>query len=150
MSINTVKFGSDESHLLQADVLEEGPFGSSLELKRNGKTVTIQTRLGGPFAPRNIAFAANIVSVYDVSLNAIRRAVEEFESIAGRFEIISRRPLVIVDYAHTINALSILLPYVRAHTSGKLIHVFGGVGGNIEANFGHDLNRQRMHVPRWL
>lgn len=127
-AIRTVAF-NDGAHPLRMTLREENPFRSVITVSHGNEEVTVRGKLGGPFAPRNIAFAATIASVYDVPLHAIRTAVESFERIPGRFEIISRKPLILVDYAHTINALDILLPYVRSHTPGKLIHVFGAAGG---------------------
>jgi len=45
--------------------------------------------------------------------------------VAGRLEIISTRPTVLRDYAHTPDALERTLKTARAFTPGKLIVVFG-------------------------
>lgn len=127
--VHTVELGRTNTDQLGAVVMEETPFSTTLLLKRGDEQITIRTKLGGPFAPRNVLFAAIVASLYDVQLTAIRDAIEKMECLPGRFEIMSQRPLIIVDYAHTLNALTILLPYVRAHTSGKLVHVFGAAGG---------------------
>lgn len=114
---------------LQSNIVSEGVDGLSLEIKYQNKKVLIKTKLTGPFIAHNISFASRIATVYGVSLDAIKDAVEPFEVIPGRFEIINKQPLVIVDYAHTINALEVLLPYVRKYTKGKIVHIFGAAGG---------------------
>lgn len=114
---------------LQCRIINESTSGISLEIQRHHKKVLIETTLTGPFVARNISFASRIATVCGVSLDDIQKAVESFEVIPGRFEIINKQPLIVVDYAHTINALEILLPYVRKYTKGKLIHVFGAAGG---------------------
>ncbi len=114
---------------LRTRIMSESLDEISLEMEYQNKIVLIKTKLVGPFIARNISFASRIATVYGVSLGSIKKAVESFEIIPGRFEIISKKPLVIVDYAHTINALEIILPYVRKHTKGKLVHVFGAAGG---------------------
>ncbi len=114
---------------LQCRVISESIDGISLEIQYQEKIVAIQTTLAGPFILHNISFAARMATVCGVSLEAIKKAVETFEIIPGRFEIVNRQPLVIVDYAHTMNALEILLPYVRKNTQGKLVHIFGAAGG---------------------
>jgi UDP-N-acetylmuramoyl-L-alanyl-D-glutamate--2,6-diaminopimelate ligase len=48
--------------------------------------------------------------------------------VAGRLEIISMRPTVVRDYAHTPDALQRSLKTARTFTSGKLIVVFGAGG----------------------
>jgi len=114
---------------LQARILESSLLGSLVELRRGSEHVRIESRLGGPFAPKNIIFAAHMASHCGVPLYAMKQAVEAITIIPGRFEIISQNPLIIVDYAHTIHALETLLPYVRSVTKGRLIHVFGAAGG---------------------
>ncbi len=114
---------------LQTHVTNEDTNGISLELSYQGKTAHIQTKLAGPFIAHNICFSARIAIVCGVSLETIQKTIQSIEKIPGRFEIITKQPLVIIDYAHTINALEILLPYVRKHTKGKLVHVFGAAGG---------------------
>jgi UDP-N-acetylmuramoyl-L-alanyl-D-glutamate--2,6-diaminopimelate ligase len=119
----------DTSQAVDVTLQEENPLGSVLTVTSGSEKVQIRSKLGGPFAPRNITFAIRIAALYSVSLEAIREAVESFERIPGRFEIISQEPLIIVDYAHTVHALKTLLPYVRSHTKRKLVHVFGAAGG---------------------
>jgi UDP-N-acetylmuramoyl-L-alanyl-D-glutamate--2,6-diaminopimelate ligase len=128
--ITITTIGIDRQDIdLHCHVVRESIDGISLEMKYQNKIVCIKTKLAGPFIAHNISFASRIATVCGVSLDAIRKAIELFEVIPGRFEIINKLPLVIVDYAHTINALEILLPYVRKHTKGKLVHVFGAAGG---------------------
>lgn len=114
---------------LQSHLVSEDISGISLQIKYQNKIILIKTKLAGPFVAHNISFASRIATIYGVSLDSIKRAVELFEVIPGRFEIINKHPLVIVDYAHTINALKIILPFVQKSTKGKLIHVFGAAGG---------------------
>ena len=55
------------------------------------------------------------------------KAVESISGIPGRFEVISKEPLVIVDYAHTPNGLENVLKTAKDIVSdnGRLICVFG-------------------------
>jgi len=69
-----------------------------------------------------------------IDLNICIEALESTPSVAGRFEVVSRKPLVIVDYAHTPDGLENVL---KAATKivphdGKLICVFG-CGGDRDA-----------------
>ncbi len=127
--IETATLLRSDRALIEAKVVENSPQRSVVELSLEGNSVSINAHLGGPFAASNIVFAATIASVCGVPLRAIKTSVESFERIPGRFEILSERPLVVVDYAHTISALENLLPYVREHTTGTLVHVFGAAGG---------------------
>jgi UDP-N-acetylmuramoyl-L-alanyl-D-glutamate--2,6-diaminopimelate ligase len=56
---------------------------------------------------------------------AIAARLSSVPQVAGRLEIISTRPTVLRDYAHTPDALERTLKIARAFTAGKLIVVFG-------------------------
>ena len=56
---------------------------------------------------------------------AIAGRLASVPQVAGRLEIISTRPTVLRDYAHTPDALERTLKTARAFTAGKLIVVFG-------------------------
>ena len=56
---------------------------------------------------------------------AIAARLRTVPQVAGRLEIISTRPTVLRDYAHTPDALERSLRTARAFTRGKLIVVFG-------------------------
>jgi len=59
---------------------------------------------------------------------AIREGLERFPGVTGRFEIVSREPLVAVDYAHTPDALARTLALARRladEVGGRVWCVFG-------------------------
>lgn len=63
-------------------------------------------------------------------------ALESVDAPAGRFQVVNERPYVVVDYAHTPDALARTLAIARAlcrGTNGKLAVVFGA-GGNRDKN----------------
>ncbi|MCX7120352.1 MAG: UDP-N-acetylmuramoyl-L-alanyl-D-glutamate--2,6-diaminopimelate ligase [Gammaproteobacteria bacterium] len=47
------------------------------------------------------------------------------QTVPGRMELVKSNPFIVVDYAHTPDALEKVLESVRTHCSGKLICVFG-------------------------
>jgi UDP-N-acetylmuramoyl-L-alanyl-D-glutamate--2,6-diaminopimelate ligase len=58
----------------------------------------------------------------------IAQRLSSVPQVAGRLEIISTKPTVLRDYAHTPDALERSLHTARAFTRGKLIVVFGAGG----------------------
>ena len=60
---------------------------------------------------------------YDVSIDTLNKV----QNVAGRFEIVHKTPLVIVDYAHTPDGLENVLKAAREITpeGSKLICLFG-------------------------
>jgi UDP-N-acetylmuramoyl-L-alanyl-D-glutamate--2,6-diaminopimelate ligase len=75
----------------------------------------------------NAAAAAVCGLELGYSADAVRRGIEMLERVPGRMEGISspRGFHVVVDYAHTPDALENVLATVREFTKGKVIAVFG-------------------------
>jgi UDP-N-acetylmuramoyl-L-alanyl-D-glutamate--2,6-diaminopimelate ligase len=110
-----------------------GPIASTLaglqfEIRTPRGTVHAASRLIGRPNVYNILAAVTTSMALDVPFNAIERAIANVDSIPGRFQVVSDAAdevQVIVDYAHTDDALRNLLETARSLTSGRLITVFG-------------------------
>jgi UDP-N-acetylmuramoyl-L-alanyl-D-glutamate--2,6-diaminopimelate ligase len=81
----------------------------------------------GRFNVLNAAAAAAWAWSRDIPADAVVAGLEGLASVPGRFERIGgpRGPSVIVDYAHTPDALERVLEEARALASGRLVAVFG-------------------------
>ena len=75
----------------------------------------------------NIGAAIGVAIALGVPRDAIARGIEQLHNVPGRFEPVSAgQPFrVIVDYAHTDDALEKVLQSAREITTGRLILVFG-------------------------
>ena len=76
----------------------------------------------------NILAAVSTATALDLPFDAIERGVQALPGVPGRFEIVSAaadEPTVVVDYAHTDDALRNLLETARPLAKGRLITVFG-------------------------
>lgn len=73
------------------------------------------------------ALAASLTA--GVSAAEATDAIATFEPPSGRFEVVGHRPYVVVDFAHTPDALARTLATARSLSKGKLTVVFGA-GGN--------------------
>jgi UDP-N-acetylmuramoyl-L-alanyl-D-glutamate--2,6-diaminopimelate ligase len=87
----------------------------------------LQLRVLGAFQIDNALAAALAAAAAGYGAAAIRRGLAEFGGVPGRFEVCSREPLVLVDFAHTPDALSRVLDSARALVKygGRLACVFG-------------------------
>lgn len=80
------------------------------------------------FMVLNALVAAELALVLGMEVTEVAHQIEKLESVPGRFEIIKKNlgPTVIVDYAHTPEALEATLRSARnLKEKGKLIVVFG-------------------------
>ena len=91
--------------------------------------IEFQSRLLGRFNLMNIMAAASSALVNGVSAERIGSALASFQPVRGRATIAHAGDfLVVVDYAHTDDALENLLRAFREITRGRLILVFGAGG----------------------
>lgn len=110
------------------------------DLKADGSDVTLQidktkkvkfhTALPGKFNVYNATAAAMVGYVLELDAKEISKGLASLKNVPGRLERISegQRFEVIVDYAHTPDALENLLDTLRHLTKGKLWVVFGATG----------------------
>ncbi|MEK9143049.1 MAG: UDP-N-acetylmuramoyl-L-alanyl-D-glutamate--2,6-diaminopimelate ligase [Patescibacteria group bacterium] len=90
------------------------------------KTHPFTTKLIGQFNRYNCLAAIAATNSMDVPLRVIQKALSTFGGVIGRMEVVSEKPFrVIVDFAHTPNAIEQVLKTLRSMTKSHLIHVFG-------------------------
>ena len=92
---------------------------------------TVELQMVGEFNVANAVMAAEIAVALGHSPNTVAEALATTPGVPGRFEVIDQgQPFsVIVDYAHTHDALATVLEAARTVTENSLIVVFGA-GGN--------------------
>ena len=114
-----------------ADVVAENyklsETGSSFTLKTPSGSCKIQTSLLGRHNIYNLISAASAALINGISLNDIAQGLRSIDQIPGRFEKVpcDKGFSVVVDYAHTDDALRSVLRAAQAFTSGRIITVFG-------------------------
>lgn len=103
-----------------ASTAELGPIPSQLQL-----------RVVPRFQAGNIAAALLACVALGVPAGVATQAIAACEAPRGRFEIIDSaadRPTIVIDYAHTPEALTAVLADARALTQGRIVLVFGAGG----------------------
>jgi UDP-N-acetylmuramoyl-L-alanyl-D-glutamate--2,6-diaminopimelate ligase len=92
-------------------------------------TISVGARLVGQPNLYNILAATATAVALDIPNDAIARGIENLQGVPGRFEVVSRGDqddvTVVVDYAHTDDALRNLLETARPLASQRIITVFG-------------------------
>lgn len=85
------------------------------------------SRLMGAFNVSNLLLAFATLLALDYPLADLVRTVPQLQPVCGRMEVFSApgKPTVVVDYAHTPDALEKALEAARLHCKGKLWCVFG-------------------------
>ena len=86
----------------------------------------INLNLLGEFNIYNALAAITVAKAYGVKPEIYKKALEKAKGIPGRMEIVSREPLVIVDYAHTPDQLESVY---KSFEKAPLVCVLGSCGG---------------------
>ena len=94
---------------------------------RKSQELEMKLPLLGEYNLHNALAAIGVGISQGVELEAIKAGLESVDSIPGRFEPVDcgQDYTVVVDYAHTPDALERVLKAARILTSGRLITVFG-------------------------
>ncbi len=106
----------------KAKVLSSGTEGMLVSLN----DVQFYTRLVGRFNVYNLTAVYGVVEqLLDVDQMELFESLSAITPPKGRMELVHQQPCVIVDYAHTPDALDNVLKSVRADYKGKTIVVVG-------------------------
>lgn len=99
----------------------------SCHLHFGGEEIAVKSALGGSYNASNLLSAVAGMLALGYPLAQLKDAVAKVRPVPGRFEAVpnNRGISVLVDYAHTPDALEKLLDAVRPLTKGKIITVFG-------------------------
>ena len=116
----------------QADITS-GPLSFSLDgltfdVRTPRGTVHVKSKLVGRPHVYNILAAVSTATALGLPFDAIERGLRALDGVPGRFEVVSGpkdEVVVVVDYAHTDDALRNLLETARPLARGRLITVFG-------------------------
>jgi UDP-N-acetylmuramoyl-L-alanyl-D-glutamate--2,6-diaminopimelate ligase len=109
--------------------------GLGLQLSGDFGKALLSSSLWGRFNAENLVLAVGILLALDIELGDAVSALGECVAPPGRMELIrsgESLPTVVVDFAHTPDALSKALGTVRDHCSGKVWCVFGCGGDRDE------------------
>jgi UDP-N-acetylmuramoyl-L-alanyl-D-glutamate--2,6-diaminopimelate ligase len=127
LAIETVTFGASPAADLSIVEIQATLAGIRMRFRDGSSTREIRSPLLGRYNALNLLAAFAAVRALGFSAEDILGALPSVEGAPGRFERVALdRPFgVIVDYAHTDDALRKLLEAVRPLTRGRLLLVFG-------------------------
>jgi UDP-N-acetylmuramyl-tripeptide synthetase len=121
--------------------LHAGDLRAQLQANRLGLTLEIVSPWGkgrlespllGTFNAYNLLAALGALLAADIPMADAIEALSQVRAVAGRMQVVegfAEAPTVIVDFAHTPDALEKVLSTLKPLTTGQLICVFGCGGG---------------------
>jgi UDP-N-acetylmuramoyl-L-alanyl-D-glutamate--2,6-diaminopimelate ligase len=127
--------GGVEAASVAAAQLRMDTAGIGFDLEIDGQAHPVQSKLLGRFNVDNLLAVAGALYAVGEAPAEIARTLSRLQPIHGRMNRLGgdgTRPLVVIDYAHTPDALEQALDNLRAHAKARLICVFG-CGGERDA-----------------
>ena len=135
--------GACKEAAFRIDEISTQPFGLDLSLTHGTSTLRCPLALSGRFQAVNAVMAAVTAYASGLPLQDCFGGLPDLKPVRGRMQPVYGHPAgarIVIDYAHTPEALGVALNALRAETPGKLLVVFG-CGGDRDkgkrAQMGH-------------
>lgn len=134
-AVSLLRTGVDSADAdVRAENLRLDTRGFAFDLVTPWGRAPLQSALLGRFNVANLLGVIATLGALGFAFDAIVDAARELQPVSGRMGRLggTGQPLVVIDYAHTPDALEQALATLRAHCEGRLICVFG-CGGERDA-----------------
>ncbi|OGL43363.1 MAG: UDP-N-acetylmuramoyl-L-alanyl-D-glutamate--2,6-diaminopimelate ligase [Candidatus Schekmanbacteria bacterium RBG_13_48_7] len=120
-------YGIDNKADIMASRIKTSISGTRFLMHTPSGNKTCTIKIPGYYNVYNALAASSLGIAHGIDLDAIIEGLENLEGVPGRFQRIDQNQnfAVIVDYAHTSDALSKLLNAARGCNPKKLITIFG-------------------------
>lgn len=128
ISPRPVTYGIDRRADVMPGSIDMSMDGLTFEVRTPRGLLNVRSRLVGRPNVYNILSAAAAAVAMDLPFDAIERGIAALQDVPGRFEVVSSADddvRVVVDYAHTDDALRNLLETARPLAPARIITVFG-------------------------
>jgi len=125
--VRLLTFGRSEEADLRAESVELTPRGTRFTLVHGTAHIPITLHIPGDFNVMNALAALGVGVGLGLTPEELRRGMEAMKRVPGRFESVDvGQPFaVVVDYAHTPDALERVLRAARASNPRRVLVVFG-------------------------
>ncbi len=150
LPMKTITFGFEPAAIVRALRSNQTEDGMDLQIAHPGNVLAVRSRLVGKHNVSNILAAVGAALALNVAPQDIARGIAALRGVPGRFEKVEngRGIQVIVDYAHTDNALEHLLATAREFKPRRVVLVFGA-GGNRDKDKRERMGRVAARLADW-
>lgn len=103
--------------------------GSQFKYQHQNSQYIINTKLIGDYNVYNALVTAIILTELGIKQNDINKVMNQVESPKGRMDIVKyKKNIIVIDYAHTPDALTKVITTIKSMTKGNTYVVFGCTG----------------------
>ncbi len=133
-NVSVYKYGVQYGADVMAKDVTFSTIGASFTCVVKGVEYPVNLTMNGMFSVYNVMAALTTALAVGFDIEKSIKILEQIKGVDGRFEVVTTKPMVIVDYAHTPDGLENVLKAARRITpiGGKLICLFG-CGGDRDA-----------------
>lgn len=126
-SCPVITYGTGESSTIRAQEMIIKAAGAQFTVNGPFGLMPLQLKITGMFNVYNTLAAISAAWAEGIESSLIKKALEEFRTVPGRFELVDEgQPYaVIVDYAHTPDGLENILKTAQQFAEKRIIVVFG-------------------------
>ena len=104
-------------------------YGMGKNAEINPEKFPFKTKMIGEFNRYNVLAAVGACRALGIGEKAILSGIASFKAPKGREEVVYQNSFsVMIDFAHTPNAIEQVLCSIRPQVKGRIIHVFGSAG----------------------
>jgi len=123
-----VSFSIYKKSKIQATNISQKHNNLNFDLNYYGKSFPVRLKLIGIFNIYNVLGVIGCLSTMGFEVNQIINSLKKIKQVPGRTEFIKKSkdlPSVMIDYAHTADALENILKSIKINSFKKIILVFG-------------------------
>ena len=117
-----------EENVVRGQLISQGRDGLLLDVQTPYGDGRIHSELLGQFNASNLLAVLSAVLLSGMGIDTALQKISQLKTVPGRVERfggVAEQPLVVVDYAHTPDALEQVLMSLRQHCAAQLWCVFG-------------------------
>ncbi len=122
-----LSYGLAEGAQLSASQIEYYQWGSTFNVNWNQKSIKVSLNIPGKIYIYNLLACMGLMLLQNIDFAEICNLVAEIKPVRGRLEVVPNEvdKTVLIDFAHTPDALENVLIAIKEFSKGKIITVFG-------------------------
>lgn len=128
--VNIIRYAIKNKALINASNIQLLATGIVADINILNNKFKLTSSLFGKFNIENLMCVIGICQSLALPIDKIIKQMTSLKAISGRMEVVLNQPVVIIDYAHTPDALESILKAVKLHLNKQKLWLVFGCGGD--------------------
>lgn len=124
---NVITFGIDEESKFMAKNIKLNENSSNYDIELDGKIYNMQINIGGKHFVYNSLCAISVGKIFGISIDEIKKGIENFELTKSRMEILKKDNITIINdcYNASLDSMKASIEYLKAQKGNRKIVILG-------------------------